>query len=154
MITPERSPRPTSAPAIAQSHAAEPVPAKPDRKDAVAASKVEKETAKPDARREEVPLEKAKPEPAEASKVCQTRVSLEKAALVLGWSISSRTHPRAAALCTSPPGQQRVYSLPRHGVVWGSGFQGNPSPDPPGAKKEEVQGSWVLVVAVKLNVTY
>ncbi|XP_049677128.1 protein 4.1 isoform X18 [Accipiter gentilis] len=68
VITPERSPRPTSAPAIAQSHAAEPVPAKPDRKDAVAASKVEKETAKPDARREEVPLEKAKPEPADASK--------------------------------------------------------------------------------------
>ncbi|XP_069659419.1 protein 4.1 isoform X9 [Haliaeetus albicilla] len=68
VITPERSPRPTSAPAIAQSHAAEPVPAKPDRKDAVAASKVEKETAKPDARREEIPPEKAKPEPADASK--------------------------------------------------------------------------------------
>ncbi|KAM9606607.1 protein 4.1 isoform 15-T19 [Morphnus guianensis] len=68
VITPERSPRPTSAPAIAQSHAAEPVPAKPDMKDAVAASKVEKETAKPDARREEIPLEKAKPEPADASK--------------------------------------------------------------------------------------
>ncbi|XP_052667067.1 protein 4.1 isoform X26 [Harpia harpyja] len=68
VITPERSPRPTSAPAIAQSHAAEPVPAKPDMKDAVAASKVEKETAKPDARREEIPPEKAKPEPADASK--------------------------------------------------------------------------------------
>ncbi|XP_040985140.1 protein 4.1 isoform X22 [Aquila chrysaetos chrysaetos] len=68
VITPERSPRPTSAPAIAQSHAAEPVPAKPDMKDALAASKVEKETAKPDARREEIPPEKAKPEPADASK--------------------------------------------------------------------------------------
>uniref|UniRef100_A0A8C0HMY1 Protein 4.1 n=1 Tax=Buteo japonicus TaxID=224669 RepID=A0A8C0HMY1_9AVES len=81
VITPERSPRPTSAPAIAQSHAAEPVPAKPDRKDAVPASKVEKETAKPDARREEIPPEKVKPEPADVSKVCQTRVSLEEAAL-------------------------------------------------------------------------
>ncbi|XP_076213697.1 protein 4.1 isoform X24 [Aptenodytes patagonicus] len=68
VITPERSPRPTSAPAIAQSHAAEPAPAKPDAKDVVAASKVEKEAAKPDVRREEIPPEKAKPEPAEASK--------------------------------------------------------------------------------------
>ncbi|XP_068273936.1 protein 4.1 isoform X15 [Nyctibius grandis] len=68
VITPERSPRPTSAPAIAQSHAAEPVPAKPDVKDAVATSKVEKEAAKPDVRREEIPPEKAKPEPTDASK--------------------------------------------------------------------------------------
>ncbi|XP_075029758.1 protein 4.1 isoform X36 [Calonectris borealis] len=68
VITPERSPRPTSAPAIAQSHAAEPVPAKPDAKDVVAASKVEKEAAKPDVRREEIPPEKAKPQPADASK--------------------------------------------------------------------------------------
>ncbi|KAM9606601.1 protein 4.1 isoform 10-T14 [Morphnus guianensis] len=77
VITPERSPRPTSAPAIAQSHAAEPVPAKPDMKDAVAASKVEKETAKPDARREEIPLEKAKPEPADASKKRSKRLDGE-----------------------------------------------------------------------------
>uniref|UniRef100_A0A8B9J333 Protein 4.1 n=1 Tax=Amazona collaria TaxID=241587 RepID=A0A8B9J333_9PSIT len=68
VITPERSPRPTSAPAIAQTHAAEPVPAKPDVKDVAAAYKVEKETAKPDVRREEIPAEKAKPEPADASK--------------------------------------------------------------------------------------
>ncbi|XP_072741487.1 protein 4.1 isoform X11 [Ciconia boyciana] len=68
VITPERSPRPTSAPAIAQTHAAEPVPAKPNAKDVVAASKVEKEAAKPDVRREEIPPEKAKPEPADASK--------------------------------------------------------------------------------------
>ncbi|NXN06953.1 EPB41 protein, partial [Indicator maculatus] len=69
MITPERSPRPTSAPAIAQSHAAEQVPAKPDVKDMVTASKVEKETAKPDVRREEIPVERAKLEIADASKV-------------------------------------------------------------------------------------
>ncbi|XP_076213690.1 protein 4.1 isoform X17 [Aptenodytes patagonicus] len=76
VITPERSPRPTSAPAIAQSHAAEPAPAKPDAKDVVAASKVEKEAAKPDVRREEIPPEKAKPEPAEASKVRKTHIEV------------------------------------------------------------------------------
>ncbi|XP_039245930.1 protein 4.1 isoform X12 [Pipra filicauda] len=67
VITPERSPRPTSAPAIAQSHPAEPAPAKPDVKDA-ATSKMGKETAKADVRREEFPPEKAKAEPADASK--------------------------------------------------------------------------------------
>ncbi|NWH45108.1 EPB41 protein, partial [Fregata magnificens] len=76
VITPERSPRPTSAPAIAQSHVAEPVPAKPDAKDVVAASKVEKEAAKPDVRREEIPPEKAKPEPADASKVRKTHIEV------------------------------------------------------------------------------
>ncbi|NXT27677.1 EPB41 protein, partial [Syrrhaptes paradoxus] len=75
VITPERSPRPTSAPAIAQTHAAEPVPAKPDLKD-VAASKVEKEGAKPDMRREEIPAEKAKPEPADASKVRKAHIEV------------------------------------------------------------------------------
>lgn len=70
VITPERSPRPTSAPAIAQSHVPEAAPAKPDAKEALAASKVEKEARKAEAKREEVLLERAKPEPAEASKVC------------------------------------------------------------------------------------
>ncbi|XP_068015063.1 protein 4.1 isoform X19 [Melanerpes formicivorus] len=69
MISPERSPRPTSAPAIAQSHAAEQVPAKPDVKDMVTASKVEKETAKPDVRREEILVERAKLETDDSSKV-------------------------------------------------------------------------------------
>ncbi|XP_071655348.1 protein 4.1 isoform X24 [Patagioenas fasciata] len=77
VITPERSPRPTSAPAIAQSHAAEPGPAKPGSKDVVAASKIEKEAAKPDVRREEIPLEKAKPEPADASKKRSKRLDGE-----------------------------------------------------------------------------
>ncbi|XP_010156701.1 PREDICTED: protein 4.1-like, partial [Eurypyga helias] len=76
VITPERSPWPTSAPAIAQSHAAEAVPAKPDTKDVLAASKVEKEAAKPDGRREEIPPEKAKPEPADASKVRKTHTEV------------------------------------------------------------------------------
>ncbi|XP_035757144.1 protein 4.1 isoform X15 [Egretta garzetta] len=77
VITPERSPRPTSAPAIAQSHAAEPVPAKPDVKDVVATFKVEKEAAKSDVRREEIPPEKAKPEPADASKKRSKRLDGE-----------------------------------------------------------------------------
>ncbi|NWS74629.1 EPB41 protein, partial [Crotophaga sulcirostris] len=76
VITPERSPRPTSAPAIAQSHAAEPVPAKPSAKDVASASKVEKEAAKPDVRREEIPPEKARPEPADASKVRKTHIEV------------------------------------------------------------------------------
>ncbi|XP_074419081.1 protein 4.1 isoform X3 [Larus michahellis] len=77
VITPERSPRPTSAPAIAQAHAAEPVPAKPDAKDMVAASKIKKEVAKPDVRREEIPPEKTKPEPADASKKRSKRLDGE-----------------------------------------------------------------------------
>ncbi|XP_065553947.1 protein 4.1 [Lathamus discolor] len=76
VITPERSPRPTSAPAIAQTHAAEPAPAKPDVKDVAAAYKIEKEAAKPDVRREEIPAEKAKPEPADASKVRKTHTEV------------------------------------------------------------------------------
>ncbi|NXM65368.1 EPB41 protein, partial [Serilophus lunatus] len=75
VITPERSPRPTSAPAIAQSHPAEPGPAKPDVKD-VPTSKIGKETVKTDVRREEFPAEKAKPEPADASKVRKTHIEV------------------------------------------------------------------------------
>ncbi|NWS27760.1 EPB41 protein, partial [Polioptila caerulea] len=74
VITPERSPRPTSAPAIAQSHPAEPAPAKSDMKD-VATSKVGKETAKSDVRREEFPLEKPK-EPVDASRVRKTHIEV------------------------------------------------------------------------------
>ncbi|NWV86940.1 EPB41 protein, partial [Machaerirhynchus nigripectus] len=74
VITPERSPRPTSAPAIAQSHPAEPASAKPDVKD-VATSKAGKETAKSDVRREEFPPEKAK-EPVDASKVRKTHIEV------------------------------------------------------------------------------
>ncbi|XP_027561674.1 protein 4.1 isoform X13 [Neopelma chrysocephalum] len=76
VITPERSPRPTSAPAIAQSHPAEPAPAKPDVKD-MATSKIGKETAKADVRREEFPPEKAKAEPADASKKRSKRLDGE-----------------------------------------------------------------------------
>ncbi|XP_018778040.1 protein 4.1 isoform X29 [Serinus canaria] len=75
VITPERSPRPTSAPAIAQSHPAEPAPAKSNVKD-VASSKVGKETAKSDVRREEFPLEKPR-EPVDASKKRSKRLDGE-----------------------------------------------------------------------------
>ncbi|XP_039584961.1 protein 4.1 isoform X36 [Passer montanus] len=75
VITPERSPRPTSAPAIAQSHPAEPAPAKSIVKD-MATSKVGKETAKPDVRREEFPLEKPQ-EPVDASKKRSKRLDGE-----------------------------------------------------------------------------
>ncbi|XP_072211495.1 protein 4.1 isoform X16 [Excalfactoria chinensis] len=68
VITPERSPRPTSAPAIAQSHVAEAAPAKPAAKEVVAASKVEKEALKAETKREEILPERAKAEQAEASK--------------------------------------------------------------------------------------
>ncbi|NXK67288.1 EPB41 protein, partial [Sylvietta virens] len=74
VITPERSPRPTSAPAIAQSHPAEPAPAKSNVKD-VAASKEGKETAKSDVRREEFPLDKPK-EPVDASRVRKTHIEV------------------------------------------------------------------------------
>ncbi|XP_053854655.1 protein 4.1 isoform X15 [Vidua macroura] len=74
VITPERSPRPTSAPAIAQSHPAEPAPAKSNVKD-MATSKVGKETAKSDGRREEYPLEKPE-EPVDASKVRKTHIEV------------------------------------------------------------------------------
>lgn len=79
VITPERSPRPTSAPAIAQSHLAEAVPAKPDAKEAIAVSKAEKEAVRAETKREEIPPERAKAEPADASKVWQSGLSLEEA---------------------------------------------------------------------------
>ncbi|NXO67425.1 EPB41 protein, partial [Phainopepla nitens] len=75
VITPERSPRPTSAPAIAQSHPAESAPAKSDMKD-VATSKVGKDTAKSDVRREEFPPEKPR-EPVDASKVRKTHIEVK-----------------------------------------------------------------------------
>nr|XP_031362647.1 protein 4.1 isoform X11 [Lonchura striata domestica] len=74
VITPERSPRPTSAPAIAQSHPAEPAPAKSNVKD-MATSKVGKETAKSDGRREEYPLEKHE-DPVDASKPAEKEEEL------------------------------------------------------------------------------
>ncbi|XP_073173372.1 protein 4.1 isoform X14 [Lepidochelys kempii] len=69
VITPDRSPRPTSAPAIAQRHVAEPTPsAASDTKEIVVVSKVEKEAVETEGKREEMPPEKAKMEPSEVAK--------------------------------------------------------------------------------------
>ncbi|XP_053122902.1 protein 4.1 isoform X27 [Hemicordylus capensis] len=66
VVTPDRSPRPTSAPAIAQSHAIEPIPpaaASASKESAIA--KAEKETLRKEVKYEETLPEKAKTEPAE-----------------------------------------------------------------------------------------
>ncbi|ETE65470.1 Protein 4.1, partial [Ophiophagus hannah] len=65
VVTPDRSPRPTSAPAIAQSHVTEPtVPAASVSKEP-AVFKTEKETVKKEAKLEGTLQDKAKTEPAE-----------------------------------------------------------------------------------------
>ncbi|XP_042296097.1 protein 4.1 isoform X17 [Sceloporus undulatus] len=62
VVTPDRSPRPTSAPAIAQSHLAEPTPpAVPDSKEP-AVTKPEKEIIRKEVKVEETPPEKSKTE--------------------------------------------------------------------------------------------
>ncbi|XP_074790481.1 protein 4.1 isoform X21 [Natator depressus] len=69
VVTPDRSPRPTSAPAIAQRHVAESTPsAASDTKEIVAVSKVEKEAVETEGKREEMLPEKAKMEPSEVAK--------------------------------------------------------------------------------------
>lgn len=111
MITPERSPRPTSAPAIAQSHPADPAPAKSDVKD-VATSKAGKETAKPDVRREEFSPEKPK-EPVDASRVGQSGVSWEEPS----WGVAQGVTPKQQ-LC---PGRWGLYPSPQCWVGAGTG---------------------------------
>lgn len=69
MVTPDRSPRPTSAPAIAQSHVTEPtVPAVSVNKEP-AVLKTEKETVKKEVKLEGTLQDKAKTEPAEGFQV-------------------------------------------------------------------------------------
>ncbi|KAG6932491.1 erythrocyte membrane protein band 4.1 [Chelydra serpentina] len=77
VVTPDRSPRPTSAPAIAQRHVAEPTPpAASDTKEIVVGSKVEKEALETEGKREEMPPEKAKMEPSEVAKVGKTHTEV------------------------------------------------------------------------------
>ncbi|KAM7138810.1 protein 4.1 isoform 14-T17 [Macrochelys suwanniensis] len=77
VVTPDRSPRPTSAPAIAQRHVAEPTPpAASDTKEIVVVSKVEKEALDTEGKREEMPPEKAKMEPSEVAKVGKTHTEV------------------------------------------------------------------------------
>lgn len=65
----DRSPRPTSAPAIAQSQVTEGiVPGGPAQK--TVGSKTQKETVKVEDKKEEAPPEQAEPEPTEVWKVC------------------------------------------------------------------------------------
>ena len=65
----DRSPRPTSAPAIAQSQVTEgSVPDASVKKTVV--SKAQKETVKFEVKKEEEPPEQAEPEPTEVWKVC------------------------------------------------------------------------------------
>ncbi|XP_034609729.1 protein 4.1 isoform X38 [Trachemys scripta elegans] len=73
VVTPDRSPRPTSAPAIAQRHVVEPTPpAASETKEIVVVSKVEKEAVKTEGKHEEMLPEKAKMEPSEVAKVGKT----------------------------------------------------------------------------------
>ncbi|XP_038233745.1 protein 4.1 isoform X19 [Dermochelys coriacea] len=77
VATPDRSPRPTSAPAIAQRHVAEPTPpAASDTKEIVVVSKVEKEAVETEGKHEEMPPEKAKMEPSEVAKVGKTHMEV------------------------------------------------------------------------------
>ncbi|XP_043387996.1 protein 4.1 isoform X9 [Chelonia mydas] len=77
VVTPDRSPRPTSAPAIAQRHVAEPTPsAASDTKEIVVVSKVEKEAVETEGKWEEMPPEKAKMEPSEVAKVGKTHMEV------------------------------------------------------------------------------
>ncbi|XP_008566894.1 PREDICTED: protein 4.1 isoform X1 [Galeopterus variegatus] len=71
----DRSPRPTSAPAIGQSQVAEgSVPGASVKKTVV--SKVQKETEKVEVKKEEEPSEQAEPEPTEAWKVEKTHIEV------------------------------------------------------------------------------
>lgn len=120
VITPERSPRPTSAPAIAQSHLAEAVPAKPDAKEAIAVSKAEKEAVKAETKREEIPPERAKAEPADASKVWQSGLSLEEAGARLEPQL--KTSPSSSSGHCPLLGSEDGDSLPRQ---WMGGRYGD-----------------------------
>ncbi|XP_074832681.1 protein 4.1 isoform X24 [Carettochelys insculpta] len=69
VVTPDRSPRPTSAPAIAQRHIAEPTPPVSSAiKEIAVISKVEKEAVETEGNHEDMPREKVKTEPSEVSK--------------------------------------------------------------------------------------
>ncbi|XP_039190249.1 protein 4.1 isoform X2 [Crotalus tigris] len=76
VVTPDRSPRPTSAPAIAQSHVTEPtVPAVSVSKEP-AVLKIEKETVKKEVKLEGTLQDKAKTEPAEGFQVGKTHIKM------------------------------------------------------------------------------
>ncbi|XP_044853439.1 protein 4.1 isoform X17 [Mauremys mutica] len=69
VVTPDRSPRPTSAPTVAQRHVEPTPPAASDTKEIVVVSKVEKEAVETEGKHEEMLPEKVKMEPSEVAKV-------------------------------------------------------------------------------------
>uniref|UniRef100_A0A8C0GU83 Protein 4.1 n=1 Tax=Chelonoidis abingdonii TaxID=106734 RepID=A0A8C0GU83_CHEAB len=69
VVTPDRSPRPTSAPTIAQRHVEPTPPAASDTKEIVVVSNVEKEAVETEGKHEEMLPEKVKMEPSEVAKV-------------------------------------------------------------------------------------
>ncbi|XP_029427371.1 protein 4.1 isoform X7 [Rhinatrema bivittatum] len=69
VVTPNRSPRPISAPAISQSHVIEPSHSAPATRKNASSHKTMKETVKAEVKREEKPPERSKPEPVEEVKV-------------------------------------------------------------------------------------
>ncbi|XP_030394858.1 protein 4.1 isoform X18 [Gopherus evgoodei] len=72
VVTPDRSPQPTSAPAVAQRHIEPTPPAASDTKEIVVVSKVEKEAVETEGKHEEMLPEKVKMEPSEVAKVGKT----------------------------------------------------------------------------------
>ncbi|XP_039367935.1 protein 4.1 isoform X37 [Mauremys reevesii] len=68
VVTPDRSPRPTSAPTVAQRHVEPTPPAASDTKEIVVVSKVEKEAVETEGKHEEMLPEKVKMEPSEVAK--------------------------------------------------------------------------------------
>ncbi|XP_074917010.1 protein 4.1 isoform X6 [Chelonoidis abingdonii] len=68
VVTPDRSPRPTSAPTIAQRHVEPTPPAASDTKEIVVVSNVEKEAVETEGKHEEMLPEKVKMEPSEVAK--------------------------------------------------------------------------------------
>ncbi|XP_054854991.1 protein 4.1 isoform X2 [Eublepharis macularius] len=76
VVTPDRSPRPTSAPAIAQSHAVEPTPPAVSDNKEPAVTKTEKETQRKELKREETLPEKPKSEPSEDFQVGKVHIEV------------------------------------------------------------------------------
>uniref|UniRef100_A0A452J5M4 Protein 4.1 n=1 Tax=Gopherus agassizii TaxID=38772 RepID=A0A452J5M4_9SAUR len=72
VVTPDRSPQPTSAPAVAQRHIEPTPPAASGTKEIVVVSKVEKEAVETEGKHEEMLPEKVKMEPSEVAKVGKT----------------------------------------------------------------------------------
>uniref|UniRef100_A0A8D0B6X3 Protein 4.1 n=1 Tax=Salvator merianae TaxID=96440 RepID=A0A8D0B6X3_SALMN len=76
VVTPDRSPRPTSAPAITQSHITEPPPSAVSDDKGPAVAKTEKETPRKEIKYEETRSEKTKTEPSEKPQVGKTHIEV------------------------------------------------------------------------------